>query len=164
MQPPLIQTAIESFWIVFSWPNILYPFLGTLVAMLFSLVPGMSCITLMALAVPITLLWDPIPALLLFGSLVGAATFMGSISAILFNIPGSASNAATVIDGYPMACGGEAKTAIACSASASALGSTFGIIILITLLPVLRHVVLLFGPPELLMLTIWHGRLMSRSF
>lgn len=155
MQPPLIQTAIESFWIVFSWPNILYPFLGTLVAMLFSLVPGMSCITLMALAVPITLLWDPIPALLLFGSLVGAATFMGSISAILFNIPGSASNAATVIDGYPMACGGEAKTAIACSASASALGSTFGIIILITLLPVLRHVVLLFGPPELLMLTIW---------
>jgi len=93
--------------------------------------------------------------MLLFGALLGSATFMGSITAILLNIPGTAPNAATMLDGYPMARKGQAKTAIACSAVASALGSSFGIIVLIALVPVMRPAILAFGPAEILMLAIW---------
>src|SRR5262249_17224009 len=50
---------------------------------------------------------------------------------------------------------GRAKTAIACSASSSALGSTFGIVMLIMLMPFLREWTLFFGPAEVLMLTVW---------
>jgi TctA family transporter len=93
--------------------------------------------------------------MLLFGALLGSATFMGSITAILLNIPGTAPNAATMLDGYPMARKGQAKTAIGCSAAASALGSSFGIIVLIALVPIMRPAILAFGPAEILMLAIW---------
>jgi TctA family transporter len=60
-----------------------------------------------------------------------------------------------LFDGYPLAQQGQAKTAIGCSAAASALGSTFGVLALILLIPVMRETILAFGPSELLMLTIW---------
>jgi TctA family transporter len=151
----ILQAAVDGFWLVFTWPNILYPVVGTLLAMVVSLVPGVSGVTLMALAIPFTLAWDPLPVLLLFGAFVGGATFMGSVTAILLNIPGKNSNAATLIDGYPLAQQGRARTAIGCSATASALGSTFGLLILILLIPFMRPAVLWLGPAELLMLVIW---------
>ena len=123
--------------------------------MAFAAFPGISGITLMAIAIPLTVDWDPLPIMLIFGAFVGGATFMGSVTSILFNIPGSAPNAATVLDGYPMAQQGRAKTAIACSAAASALGSTFGVVVLIMLIPVMRQAMLAFGPPEFMMLAVW---------
>jgi putative tricarboxylic transport membrane protein len=151
----IFQAAVDGFWLVFSWPNILYPVIGTLLAMLISLIPGVSGVALMAMAIPFTLAWDPLPIMLLFGAFVGGATFMGSATAILLNIPGKNSNAATLLDGYPMAQQGRARTAIGCSAMASALGSTFGLIVLILMIPFMRPAVLWLGPAELLMLVIW---------
>lgn len=149
------QAAWEGLLLVFSWPNILIPVLGTLLAMAFSLLPGLSGAALMALMIPLTYQWDPVAILLLFGALVGGATFMGSTTAILLNIPGTAPNAATMLDGYPMTCSGQAKTALGCSAAASALGSTFGILILLLVIPAIAELVVLFGPAEHLMLAIW---------
>ncbi|MFH1144362.1 MAG: tripartite tricarboxylate transporter permease [Candidatus Eisenbacteria bacterium] len=151
----MFQAAGEGLGLLCAWPNILYPVAGTLLAMVFAFIPGISGLTLMALAIPFTYSWDPLHILLFFGPLVGGATFAGSITAILFNIPGTAPNAATMFDGHPMARRGEAKTAIACSAAASALGSTFGILILILLIPVMRVAILSFGAPEFLMLAVW---------
>lgn len=140
---------------VFSWPNILYPTVATLLAMIFAFLPGLSGVTLMALAISLTFSWEPLPIMLIFGAFAGGSTFMGSITAILFNIPGTAPSAATMIDGHPMARQGKALTAIGCAASSSALGSTIGVLVLILLLPVLRGLILSFGPVEFLMLAIW---------
>jgi TctA family transporter len=60
-----------------------------------------------------------------------------------------------MLDGYPFAQKGAARTAIGCSAAASALGSTFGVVVLILLIPVMRQAILLLGPPEFLMLILW---------
>lgn len=152
---PILDAALKGLWMVFSWPNIVYPVAGTLLAMMFAVMPGLGGATLMALAIPFTFGWDPLPTMLLFGAFVGGATFMGSVSAILFGIPGGSSNAATMFDGYPMAQQGRAKTAIGCSASASALGSTFGICVFVLLIPVMREFILILGPPEFLMLAVW---------
>ena len=149
------SAAWEGLALVFSWPNILYPIVGTILAMIVSLLPGISGATLLALAIPLTVGWEPLPIMLLFGSLVGGATFMGSISAILLNVPGRNSSAATTLDGYPMAQQGRAATAIGCSATASALGSSFGVLILILLVPLMQQVILLVGPAEFLMLVVW---------
>lgn len=151
----ILQSAMEGLLIVLAWPNVLYPVVGTLLAMVFAFLPGIGGVTLMALAIPWTFSWDPVATVLLFGALVGGGTFMGSVTSILFNIPGSAPNAATMLDGYPMARNGQARTAIACSATASALGSTVGILVLVALLPVVRSVLTAFGPPEFLLLAVW---------
>jgi putative tricarboxylic transport membrane protein len=92
------------------------------------------------------------------GPAMGIATsgsFLGSITGILFNIPGRPSNAASLLDGHPLAQAGQARTAIGCAATASALGSTFGIAVLLLVLPVMQHMVLLFGPAEMLVLIVW---------
>ena len=99
----LISAAIEGFSLVFSWPNLLYPIVGTLLAMVFAFLPGIGGITLMALAIPFTFSWGQHEIVLLFGALMGGATFMGSVTAVLFNVPGTAPNAATMLDGHPMA-------------------------------------------------------------
>ncbi len=151
----MLDAALEGLRLVLAWPNILYPVIGTLLAMVASFLPGISGVTLMALALPLTLTWKPLEVVLLFGALVGGATFMGSVTAILFNVPGSAPSAATMIDGHPLAQQGQARTALACAATASALGSTIGIVILIALLPVVRPLLLAFGPLEFLLLCVW---------
>ena len=151
----LLAAAWEGLRLVFSWPNILYPVSGTLLAMVVAFLPGVSGATLMALAIPFTLTWEPLPIALLFGGLVGGATFMGSVTAILFNVPGSGPSAATLIDGHPLARQGLARTALGCAALSSALGSTVGILLLILLLPVMRPAIVAFGSPELLVLALW---------
>ncbi|HSM61921.1 MAG TPA: tripartite tricarboxylate transporter permease, partial [Longimicrobiales bacterium] len=151
----ILESAWEGLRVVLAWPNILYPVAGTLLAMVFSFLPGVGGATLMALAIPWTFAWSPLATVLLFGALVGGGTFMGSVTSILFNVPGTAPNAATMLDGYPMARKGQARTAIACSATASALGSSIGILILVALIPVMRRVLVSFGPPEFLLLAIW---------
>jgi TctA family transporter len=151
----ILAAAAEGFGLVFSWPNILYPIAGTLLTMVVAFLPGVSGATLMALAVPLTLGWEPLPVVLTFGGLVGGATFMGSVTAILFNVPGTGPSAATIIDGHPLARQGLARTALGCAALSSALGSTIGIVVLIVLLPITRPAIMAFGPPELLMLAVW---------
>lgn len=155
MSPSVLAAAWEGLRLVLAWPNILYPVAGTLVAMLVALLPGVSGAALMALAIPLTFGWDPLHVMLLYGALVGGATFMGSVTAIMLNIPGSAPNAATLIDGYPMAQQGMAQTALAASATASALGSTFGIAVLIAALPLIARIIPRVGPAEYLLLATW---------
>lgn len=155
MDSSVLAAAWEGFGLVFSWPLILYPIAGTLLAMVFSAAPGLNSSSLMALAIPLTFTWDPLPVMLTFGAFLGGATFMGSMTAILFNIPGKASNAVTLLDGYPMTQQGEAKTAIGGAAAASALGSTIGIVILVALIPLMRQAAIALGPAEYLMLAIW---------
>ncbi len=155
MDSAVLTAAYEGFAMVFSWPYIVYPLAGTLLAMIFSASPGLNSSSLMALAIPLTYPWEPLPVVLIFGAFLGGATFMGSITAILFNIPGKASNSVTLLDGYPLTQQGKAKTAIGAAAAASALGSTIGIIMLIVLIPFMREAAIALGPPEYLMLAIW---------
>jgi putative tricarboxylic transport membrane protein len=150
-----LVAAWEGLRLVFAWPNVLYPLAGTLLAMAVAFLPGVSGVTLMALAVPFTLTWDPLEVVLLFGGLVGGATFMGSVTAILFNVPGTGPSAATLLDGYPLAQQGQARTALGCAALSSAMGSSVGVLLLVLLVPFMTRAILAFGPLELLLLVVW---------
>ncbi|HUG55357.1 MAG TPA: tripartite tricarboxylate transporter permease [Vicinamibacteria bacterium] len=152
---PVLAAAWDGLRLVLAWPNVLYPVGATLVARVFAFLPGLSGNTLLALAVSLTLAWEPLHVMLVFGAFVGAATFMGSVTAILFNVPGSGPSAATLIDGHPLARAGKARTALGAAALSSALGSTFGIAALILLVPLMRAAVLALGSPELLLLIVW---------
>ncbi|MES2634975.1 MAG: tripartite tricarboxylate transporter permease [Pseudomonadota bacterium] len=140
---------------VFSWPGILIPVAGTLLAMVTSFLPGIGNASLAVLVLVATMSWDPVSALLMFGALTGGATFMGSITAILFNIPGNVSSTPTLLDGHPMARQGLARTAIACAATASAVGSLFGVLVLLAVLPAVQPLLLQFGPLERLLVGVW---------
>lgn len=140
---------------LFSWPSILVPVVGTLIAMTASFLPGIGIASLSALLILWTIDWQPEAVLLLFGALTGGATFMGSITGILFNIPGNSSSAAVLLDGHSLSRNGFPRTAIAAAATASAVGSIFGVLVLIALMPIVREFILEFGPLERVLLGIW---------
>lgn len=152
---PALDGAWRGLVLVFSWPNPVYLLLATIAAMGVAALPGLGALTLLALAVPLTFSWELAPALMVFGALVGGGTFMGSATAILFNIPGTAPNAATAIDGHALTQQGRAREALACSAAASALGSSVGIAVVVLLLPLASRVLGLAGPAEMLVLAVW---------
>lgn len=139
---------------LFQWPLPLWFVVGLLNGLIFGLLPGLSGSVGIALMVPFTFGFEPEEAMALFVTALSAQTFAGSISAILLNTPGTSPNAATTLDGYPLARQGRGGFAIGISATASALGSVVGLIVLVALLPVVRNVILAFSFPEFTMLAI----------
>ena len=132
-----------------------YIFLGSLAGLIFGILPGLGGTTAIAILLPLTYGKNPVVAMFFLAAVMGAVPFGGSISAIILNTPGTPQNAATCFDGHPMARQGQANKAIGISASASGLGGLFGLIVIILLLPLVRRVVLLFGPPEFFLLVLF---------
>jgi putative tricarboxylic transport membrane protein len=135
--------------------NLAYLFLGSIIGLIFGILPGLGGVVALALALPFSFGMESHAAMLFFSGVMGSVAFGGSVSAILLNTPGTSQNAATCFDGYPMARKGEGNRALGISATACGLGAIFGLIILILLMPLVRRVVLLFGPPEFFMLVLF---------
>jgi len=140
---------------LFQYQNILLMILGTLIGVVVGVLPGIGSTHAMAMMIPFTWKMDIIPAFVLLISIYATSKFGGSLTAILFNIPGDNPNAVTLIDGFPMAKKGKAKTAIAASATVSILGGLFSCLSLLVFLPVMYQIILLFGPAEFFMLALF---------
>jgi putative tricarboxylic transport membrane protein len=128
---------------------------GMIIGLLFGAIPGLGGSTALALLMPLTYGLEPITALALSGGVMGAVPMGGSITAILLNTPGTAPNAATCLDGYPLAQQGKAGLAIGAAASANAIGGIIGTISVLAVLPIAKSLVLLFGPPEFFLLAMF---------
>lgn len=150
----MLEAAGSALEVIFTWPNILIPLLGTFVGLLVGILPGLGAAAGIALLIPLTYSWAPQQAFLLLASAIGGTSFSGSITAILINTPGENANAATLIDGYPMAKQGRASVALSLSAFASAAGALFGLLVLVAVLPVGRELILRFSYPETFMVAV----------
>src|SRR3984885_3725138 len=129
--------------------------LGMLIGLFFGAIPGLGGATALALLTSLTYCLDPFTALALSGGVMGAIPMGGSITAILLNAPGTAPNAATCLDGHPLAQQGKAGLAIGAAASANSLGGIIGTVSVLLVLPVAKQLVLLFGPPEFFLLAVF---------
>ena len=134
--------------ICFQPSNLGLIILGFLLGHLFGLLPGLSGMVAVAILIPLSYGMEMAPALIFLISILGGGTFAGSITAILLGIPGQAMNAMTILDGHPLALQGKGAMAIGASATASALGSVFSLILLALSIPFVNRIVLLFSPPE----------------
>lgn len=127
---------------------------GTVFGFIVAILPGISGVNAMALLLPVTFGMSYYQAMAFLVGIMAAGGFGGSITSILLNVPGDGTNAATTLDGYPMSRQGKAGQAIGASATASALGALFGVIVLIASLPIIRRVILSFGPAEMFAMSI----------
>ncbi|MDH3264812.1 MAG: tripartite tricarboxylate transporter permease, partial [Paracoccaceae bacterium] len=149
-----LDALFDAFVAIAGGGGLLYLAAGVMLGLIFGVIPGLGGTTALALLIPVTYTLQPIEAMYLAGGVMGATSFGGSISAILLNTPGTAPNAATCFDGYPLARQGKAGLAIGASAAASALGGLIGLLTLLAFIPVAREVVLSFGPAEFFLLTV----------
>jgi putative tricarboxylic transport membrane protein len=149
-----VEAFLHAAYEVFASGSAVFVLLGVLLGLCFGIIPGLGGTTALALLIPITFSMDSLDAMYLAGGVMGATSFGGSITAILLNTPGTAPNAATSFDGYPLAQQGKAGLAIGASATASAVGGLLGLITLLLFIPLAKEIVLIFGPVEFLLLTL----------
>ncbi|MFM1815341.1 MAG: hypothetical protein RLZ98_2036 [Pseudomonadota bacterium] len=151
----MLNAAGEALLLILEPHRLAFLFGGVIIGLVLGILPGIGGLVGMAILLPFTFDMDPYTAFaFLLG--MGAVTTTGdTIPAVLFGVPGTASSAATVLDGVPMARRGEAGRALSASYVASLLGGLFGAALLGVSIPLLRPLMLSFGSPEMLALAIF---------
>src|SRR3954470_12742837 len=137
---------------------------GVLLGILVGVLPGLGAPNGVSLLLPLTFGMQPVAAIILLSSIYWGALFGGSVTSILFNIPGEPSSVATTFDGYPMArsgrptpaletafgsaaLGGPAQ-ALATAFGSAAFGALVGVVLITCLASWIAGVALRFGPAE----------------
>ena len=96
----------------FHVQTLLFVFVGVAAGILGGSLPGVSPSMTISLLLPITLKLNIVDAMALLMGAYQGAMMGGSISDILINTPGTASAAATMLDGYPMNQKGQTRKAL----------------------------------------------------
>jgi len=122
---------------------------GSIGGVLIGAIPGVGPAVAIAILLPATFSMDPIVGLTVLLGIYGSSMYGGSIPAILINTPGTAVNALTTYDGFPMTTRGEARRALSLAYSSSFFGGVFSVLCLIFLAPVLAAVAPMFGSREI---------------
>jgi TctA family transporter len=116
-------------------------FAGVITGLVFGFIPGVGMIVALTLFLPLVFVLTPDEALT-FMIAADAVGFMGgSISAILLNIPGTAPNAATMLDGFPMTQKGQGGRALGAALTSSATGSLLSTFFALALIPLILPIV-----------------------
>jgi putative tricarboxylic transport membrane protein len=122
---------------------------GSVGGVIIGAIPGVGPPVAIAILLPATFSLDPLVGLTMLLGVYGSAMFGGALPAILINTPGTAVNALTTYDGYPMTKRGEALRALGLAYGASSAGGILSIVALILFAPVLATVAPMFGSREI---------------
>jgi len=128
--------------------------IGSVLGIVVGMIPGMTISTGIIIVLPLTFVLDPgISIALLLGLYVGGM-LGGSFAAIMLNIPGTPSAAATALDGHPLVERGEAGRALGVAVLASFIGGLFSCLCLFLIAPRLADIALGFRAPDLFSLVL----------
>lgn len=131
------------------WDVVFALVVGSIGGVIIGAIPGVGPAVAIAILLPATFSLDPIVGLTMLLGIYGSSMYGGAIPAVLINTPGTAVNALTSYDGYPMTQRGEASRAVSLAYSASFWGGIFGILCLIILSPILALIAPMFGSREI---------------
>ena len=143
-----LQSLLHGFTIAITAPHLMLMVTGVLLGILVGVLPGLGAPNGVSLLLPLTFGMQPVSAIILLSSMYWGALFGGSVTSILFNIPGEPSSVATTFDGYPMARDGRPTTALATAFGSAAFGALVGVVLITFLASWVAQVALAFGPAE----------------
>lgn len=142
----ILLAAIDT---LLRWDVLIALLIGSIGGVIIGAIPGVGAAVAIAILLPATFSLEPIVGLTLLLGIYGSSMYGGSIPAILINTPGTAVNALTTYDGYPLTQQGEGRRALSLAYSASFFGGVFSVICLIVLAPVLAKISPHFGSREI---------------
>lgn len=144
-----MDTVISAFGHIASLQVLIALLVGSIGGVIIGAIPGVGPAVGIAILLPATFSLEPIVGLTLLLGIYGSSMYGGALPAILINTPGTAVNAMTTYDGFPMTRRGEAGRALSLAYSASFFGGVFAIVMLVMLAPVLAAVAPMFGSREI---------------
>ncbi|MCX7028404.1 MAG: tripartite tricarboxylate transporter permease [Spirochaetes bacterium] len=148
----MFGTAILTFMNFKTLINVVW---ATELGIIIGMLPGLTATMGVALLTTLTYTMAPSDAILVLICMYIGAIYGGSRSAILLNIPGTPANAATTLDGFPLAKMGRAGEAIGLATTGSFLGSMIGMFFLAIFTPMIGNVALSFQSFEFVWFAIF---------
>lgn len=147
--------ALGEAWALILQPVVLgYLVLGVVMGLCVGVFPGLGGIAGLSLLLPFMFGMDPVLGLALMIGMVAVVPTSDTFASVLMGIPGSSASQATVLDGFPLAKKGQAARALSAAFTSSLFGGLVGAMFLTVFILIARPIVLAFGLPEMLMITI----------
>jgi len=122
--------------------------------LLVGVTPGIGGKLSIAMAIPFVYGMDMVAGSVFLLAMHAVNGTSGQISSIMFGIPGDGDDAATTLDGYPLAKKGQAARALGASITASGVGGILGAVVFALMIPVLEPIVLMFSPAEFFLVAL----------
>jgi TctA family transporter len=144
----LFTNLALGFGVAFTPINLLYCFVGCVLGTAIGVLPGVGPVATIAMLLPATYALPPVSALIMLAGIYYGASYGGSTTAILVNLPGESSSVVTIIDGYQMARQGRAGPALAAAGIGSFFAGCVATLILAGFAAPLTEVAFKFGPAE----------------
>jgi len=144
----------DAFALILAPANLMYLVMGVILGLSIGIFPGLGGIAGLSMLLPFIYGMDPVAGLALMVGLVAVIPTSDTFASVLMGIPGSSASQATVLDGFPLAKKGQAARALSAAFTSSLFGGLFGAAILTVFVLIARPIVLAFGIPELLLLTL----------
>jgi putative tricarboxylic transport membrane protein len=144
----------EALALIFHPQQLMFLVLGVLLGLSVGVFPGLGGIAGLSLVLPFIYGMEPVSGLALMVGLVAVIPTSDTFASVLMGIPGSSASQATVLDGFPLAKKGEAARALSAAFASSLFGGLLGASFLTFFILIARPIVLAFGLPEMLMITI----------
>ncbi len=144
----------EAFGLILQPAVLSYLVLGVVMGLAVGVFPGLGGIAGLSLLLPFMFGMEPVLGLALMVGMVAVVPTSDTFASVLMGIPGSSASQATVLDGFPMAKKGEAARALSAAFASSLFGGLVGATFLTFFVLIARPLVLAFGLPEMLMVTV----------
>ncbi|WP_408057673.1 tripartite tricarboxylate transporter permease [Tritonibacter aquimaris] len=144
-----MNTLFMAVDLLLTWQVLGALLIGSIGGVIIGAIPGVGPAVAIAILLPATFTLEPLVGLCLLLGIYGSSMYGGSLPAILINTPGTAVNALTTYDGYPMTKRGQALRALGLAYGASFIGAILSIVLLMLLSPLLAKIAPMFGSREI---------------
>jgi putative tricarboxylic transport membrane protein len=121
---------------------------GLVLGLIVAVLPGLTLVMGVVLALPFTYGMGIIPAIILLTAMYVSGTYGGAITSILFRIPGEPMDVPLLWDGYAMARGGEPALALGWTLFAAFAGGLVSAVAMVALAGPVASIALKLSTPE----------------
>ena len=128
--------------------NLAALFVGLLLGLLVAVLPGLTLVMGVVLALPFTYTMEVTPAIILLTAMYVAGTYAGAWTSILFHVPGEPIDVPMLWDGHAMAKKGEAAKALGWTLTAALVGGLAAVTAMVLVAQPVARIALTFSTPE----------------
>jgi putative tricarboxylic transport membrane protein len=144
----VLQALAVGFVHVFAPANLVALFVGLVLGLLVAVLPGLTLVMGVVLALPFTYTMSVTPAIILLTAMYVAGTYAGAWTSILFHVPGEPIDVPMLWDGHAMAKKGEAAKALGWTLTAALVGGLAAATTMVALAQPVARIALTFSTPE----------------
>ena len=144
----ILQHLGTGFLHVLEPANLLVLVIGVVLGLLVAVLPGLTLVMGVVLALPFTYHMQITPAIILLTAMYVAGTYAGAWTSILFRIPGEPMDVPLLWDGYTMARKGMAAAALGWTLVSALFGGLLSATVMVSLAQPIAKIALTFSTPE----------------